>query len=175
MKPDPKQRGTEDLELRVSQRKWDIPIIPVNEGNHIFTFVWNGVLFANSFIGQGSLRIPRFFFSYSQRIVEPLTTGNAGCWRPEKRSREVICQRLQSPLGSTSPGKLLLFPLELRQSSIFTKLKLKAVHTFAVQVIRKIREWSIFSVIDFWKAPASQLSVGTVFLILKYKSSCIVD
>lgn len=72
MKPDPKQRGTEDLELRVSQRKWDIPIIPVNEGNHIFTFVWNGVLFANSFIGQGSLRIPRFFF-YSQRIVWSLS------------------------------------------------------------------------------------------------------
>ena len=39
MKPDPKQKGTVDLELRVSQRKWDIPIIPINEGNHIFTFV----------------------------------------------------------------------------------------------------------------------------------------
>lgn len=39
MKPDPKHRGPEELELRVSQRKWDIPIIPVNEGNHIFTSV----------------------------------------------------------------------------------------------------------------------------------------
>lgn len=57
--------------------------------------------------------------------MEPLTTGNAGCWRPEKRSREAICQQLQSPLGSTSPGKLLLFPLELRQSSIF-KVKIES-------------------------------------------------
>lgn len=65
--------------------------------------------------------------------VKPLTTGNAGCWQPEKHTRQVMCQRLQSPLGSTSPGKLMLFSLKLRQGSKFSKLKMKAVHTFAVQ------------------------------------------